>query len=70
MGQMYQPHPSKAYSQEVWQWDYAMRRYWSGGHPASGQEDFPGVDQWEATTSPMDVNQSVHWGQVKTLGNV
>ena len=29
-------------------------------HPVSGQEDFPGVDQWEASASPLDVCWSIH----------
>ena len=33
-------------------------------------KDYPGVDQQEATTSPMDIHQSIHRGWVKTLGNV
>ena len=47
-----------------------MSRWWSGNHPASGQEDFPGVDQWEAMTSPMDICQIIHQGWVRTSGNV
>ena len=39
-------------------------------HPVSGQQDFSGVDQWEVTTSPMNVHHSICGGQVKTSGNV
>ena len=69
-GWMYQSHPSQAYSQREWQQDNATRRWWSGNHPASGQEDSPRVDQWEATASPMDVSWSIHWRWVKIPGNV
>ena len=31
-----------------------------GIHPMSGQQDFPGVDQWEVLTSPMDIHKSIH----------
>ena len=65
MGQMYQPHPSQAYSQREWQQDNATRRWWSGNHPASGYEDFPGVDKWEAMASFIDVSQSIHWRWLK-----
>ena len=37
-------------------------------HQARG--DFPALDQWEAMTSPMDFHQNIHWGWVKTSGNV
>ena len=37
-----------------------MRRCWSGDHPASGQGDFPGVDQQEVMASPMDVMPLEH----------
>ena len=33
-----------------------------------GQEDFPGVDQWEAMASPIDIHQSIHWGWVESSG--
>ena len=36
-----------------------MREKWSGNHPASDQTDFPGVDQWEAMDSTVDVHQSI-----------
>ena len=53
-----------------WQWDYAIRRQWSDVHLESGQEDYPGMDQWEAMASPMEVHWSVHWEWMKTSGNV
>ena len=36
------------------------KKMMSDDHPASGLEDFPGVDKWEAMASPMDVNWSIH----------
>ena len=30
--------------------------------PSIRSGEFPGVDQWEAMTSPRDINQSIHWG--------
>ena len=38
------PTPVKPNPRGEWQWNYAMRKWWSGNHPVSGQEDFPGVD--------------------------
>ena len=36
MGQLYQSHPSQAYSQREWQQNNIKRRWCSGDHPASG----------------------------------
>ena len=71
MGQMYQPHPSQAYSWGEWQVRLCHKKImvWQSPSIRLGRLPWDGYT-WKAMASPVDVNWSIYWGWVKISSNM